>query len=487
MGLETFGTINNLNASNPASGDVKSQGDDHIRGIKSTLLATFPNFTGALSLSQSQIASISYVDSQAFFYANYKGLWSSLTGALAIPASVYHLSKYWTLTTSLTDVTAKVPGTAPEWTEFNPNPIKFGGLAAYPSTEGNSFSYAGATWLKTGVTALSSAYPSAPATVVGDGIVWSSKTLAATITTPQVIAFGNGRLIVMNSGADYGVSDDNGLTFQLRNTPTAMQVSEGSLVWGYSQVWMWMNAGGTLAYISYDNGDNWVPITNPSNGTHSVDNRNLVYAAGKWVSVGNSGTVSIKYSTDDGLTWTAPTQFAGANDSIAYGNGLYVVFAAAGGTRTQTSSDAITWTTYASAMPVAGNAIHFANSVFVATAQAASTSIYTSSNGQSFAAKTMPSSQTWRGMCVYNGTFFASTTAAGTVGATSTDMTTFTARTLVSGDGTYTNSAVGNGFVAFRGTVNYSVSSTGGSNYVDNFVALYADSIGRYPLYMRVA
>jgi len=47
--------------------------------------------------------------------ANYKGLWSSLAGALAIPASVYHLGKFWTLTQSVADVTTKIPGTASEW------------------------------------------------------------------------------------------------------------------------------------------------------------------------------------------------------------------------------------------------------------------------------------------------------------------------------------------------------------------------------------
>ena len=47
--------------------------------------------------------------------ANFKGLWSSLTGPLNIPASVYHLSQYWNLASNLADVTLKVPGTDPEW------------------------------------------------------------------------------------------------------------------------------------------------------------------------------------------------------------------------------------------------------------------------------------------------------------------------------------------------------------------------------------
>lgn len=55
MGLETGTYISDLNASNPASGDAKSQGDDHIRLVKSTILATFPNVTGAVTKTHTQI------------------------------------------------------------------------------------------------------------------------------------------------------------------------------------------------------------------------------------------------------------------------------------------------------------------------------------------------------------------------------------------------------------------------------------------------
>jgi hypothetical protein len=55
MGLETGTYISDLNASNPASGDQKSQGDDHIRLVKSTILATFPNVTGAVTKTHTEI------------------------------------------------------------------------------------------------------------------------------------------------------------------------------------------------------------------------------------------------------------------------------------------------------------------------------------------------------------------------------------------------------------------------------------------------
>lgn len=56
MGLETGTYISDLNASNPVgASDPKSQGDDHIRLIKATILATFPSITGAITLSHTEI------------------------------------------------------------------------------------------------------------------------------------------------------------------------------------------------------------------------------------------------------------------------------------------------------------------------------------------------------------------------------------------------------------------------------------------------
>ncbi len=49
--------------------------------------------------------------------ANFKGAWSTLTGALAVPASVFHGGAFWVLLSDVADVTAKVPGVAAEWKE----------------------------------------------------------------------------------------------------------------------------------------------------------------------------------------------------------------------------------------------------------------------------------------------------------------------------------------------------------------------------------
>ena len=51
MALETVVNIADLNATNPTSSDPKSQGDDHIRNLKTALLNDFAGFTGAVMVT----------------------------------------------------------------------------------------------------------------------------------------------------------------------------------------------------------------------------------------------------------------------------------------------------------------------------------------------------------------------------------------------------------------------------------------------------
>lgn len=55
MSLETSTYINGLVTSNPTSSDPVSQGDDHIKLIKSTIKNTFPNVTNAVTTTHTEI------------------------------------------------------------------------------------------------------------------------------------------------------------------------------------------------------------------------------------------------------------------------------------------------------------------------------------------------------------------------------------------------------------------------------------------------
>ena len=58
MALESGTYISDLVSSNPGSTDTVAQGDDHIRLIKALLLATFPNITGAVTGTHTQLNAI---------------------------------------------------------------------------------------------------------------------------------------------------------------------------------------------------------------------------------------------------------------------------------------------------------------------------------------------------------------------------------------------------------------------------------------------
>ncbi len=47
--------------------------------------------------------------------SHFKGEWSTLTGALTVPSSVYYSGAYWMLLSNIADVTTKTPGVASEW------------------------------------------------------------------------------------------------------------------------------------------------------------------------------------------------------------------------------------------------------------------------------------------------------------------------------------------------------------------------------------
>ena len=55
MTIETFGSIHQLDTSHPTNVDLLSEGDDHIRGIKSTLKDTFPSINGSVNITHTKL------------------------------------------------------------------------------------------------------------------------------------------------------------------------------------------------------------------------------------------------------------------------------------------------------------------------------------------------------------------------------------------------------------------------------------------------
>lgn len=95
MGLETGTYIDSLVATNPVGSDAKSQGDDHIRLIKSTVKATFPNVSGAVTPTHTELNYVDGVTSAIQTQLNAKAPLASPTftgtvttaGQIAFPAT----------------------------------------------------------------------------------------------------------------------------------------------------------------------------------------------------------------------------------------------------------------------------------------------------------------------------------------------------------------------------------------------------------------
>lgn len=75
----------------------------------------FNNATEAASLATTASSQVALASAAA----NYKGLWSSLSGALNMPASVSHNGNYWALNVNLANVTTSTPGVSANWQALN--------------------------------------------------------------------------------------------------------------------------------------------------------------------------------------------------------------------------------------------------------------------------------------------------------------------------------------------------------------------------------
>lgn len=89
MGLETVTYISDLNPLWPLGSDPKSNGDNHVRNLKSSLLNTFSAITGPVTVTQLEINYLSGVTSNVQVQLNAKAPTASptFTGTVVLPAA----------------------------------------------------------------------------------------------------------------------------------------------------------------------------------------------------------------------------------------------------------------------------------------------------------------------------------------------------------------------------------------------------------------
>jgi hypothetical protein len=89
MTIESATYISDLNASFPAAGDLKSEGDDHLRLLKSTVKATFPNVAGAVSATHTQLSFVTGVTSAIQTQLDAKAAASSVAGFAPLAGATF--------------------------------------------------------------------------------------------------------------------------------------------------------------------------------------------------------------------------------------------------------------------------------------------------------------------------------------------------------------------------------------------------------------
>jgi hypothetical protein len=206
--------------------------------------------------------------------ANFKGEWSTLTGALAIPASVSHNGSVWVLTQSLADVTSNEPGVdSPNYwilvtlpaagasgNLLTSNGTEWQSVASpvpSPGADGNVLTSNGTNW-------VSEALPAS-----GDK-TWTAITATGSYTVPTGItsirayAFGRGGNGVSGT-ANGGAGGGGGCAFgDIAVTPGAtvsIDITSGVAT---------LVIGGTT-YLTANPGSNGSGTTGGAGGTASID------------------------------------------------------------------------------------------------------------------------------------------------------------------------------------------------------------------------
>lgn len=269
--------------------------------------------------------------------ANYKGEWSSLSGALNIPASVSHNNEVWLLTANIANVALKEPGVDPVWDQitFNPETIQVGTIRYFAGA--TTTTYPGSDWLKCDgsvytQTAYSELYNRTG--LIADGLdAWTSRVSNLGNVNVKLI-YGNNLFVAIGHTANQIATSTDAITWTAGSLAVATHIAYAlNYVNG-----LYLYAGETGVLGTSTDAITWTART--SDNTYFISA--LTYGNGLHV-YGGRGPSGGKIATStDGITWTDRT----ANttkyiQSLAYGNGLYIYGAYDGDLATSTNG--ITW------------------------------------------------------------------------------------------------------------------------------------------------
>jgi hypothetical protein len=281
MALEVGTFISDLVATNPTSTDPKAEGDDHIRLLKSTVKATFPNVTGAVLPTHTELNFVDGVTSGIQGQLNARAPINNptFTGTVTIPSGA-SIADYAPLNSPALTGVPTAPTAAPgtnttqlATTEFvvsqafsSALPGQTGNAGKFLSTNGTA-----ASWET--VAGVSSVGLTVPAFLsVANSPITSSGTLAVT--------FSGSALPVANGGTGVTTSTGSGANV-LNNSPSLVtpdwteniQVISTNTNAVRSRTYV-ITASLTLTLPASPTAGDWVAFQNSSGTTTAVIARN---------------------------------------------------------------------------------------------------------------------------------------------------------------------------------------------------------------------
>lgn len=135
MALEAFGYIKDLVPTNPTGTDPKSEGDDHIRGVKETLQTQFPNFTEGVAVTMSESQLNSLFNGRAGVMFDFAGN-AAPVGSLSCDGQELDQATYPELYLAIGDLWSTTGGaSAPAAGNFRLPPQEIGGFGLYTRGE----------------------------------------------------------------------------------------------------------------------------------------------------------------------------------------------------------------------------------------------------------------------------------------------------------------------------------------------------------------
>ena len=221
-------------------------------------------------IAETSATDAEYAATAAAGAANFKGAWSGLTGALAIPASVSHGGAVYMLGANVADVTAHTPGVSASWIVLSP----IRRLSIFETAAATSAPVSGLELMENANVSVGASISGVSygaglfvADVVGasgnvytspDGITWTARAMPSSAVWR--VAFGNGAFVACVPSATTTAKSADGITWSAGGAlPAAASAYAVPLYVPIAPAGWVIDTSVTSHAVSTNNGTAWNP------------------------------------------------------------------------------------------------------------------------------------------------------------------------------------------------------------------------------------